>query len=232
MNENVINFDPLKLGKFTVISGPDIALRDSLFQEVKANIVEFSEQNIQSIYSASLFENDSIKLFVSLQELQQIDLSRCCRPKYVFITDSLPTKKSQNTTYISCKNLKGQDKRAFIQTQSQRLMYKFAKISDLYWVENLFDLHFANKLNQLIQNANLFTQYFSKWDVPYSNTAYLKLLNTVDSWMWLKYYQKRNENTKHWIQYLELWARDYVPNDEVLRWMIQNTMDRIHELCQ
>ncbi len=216
-----------------VIYGKDASLAYSFFCEFAGTVVEYNELDLMRFLQTSLIPEPNIKVKVTTNGMKTIvkqdikNWQRAC----IILTDK-PTG-DDRIAEIECDSI---NIKKFLEFHTKRLGYSFENMDDLFWVQNLQDLHFAHKVTQIDPASvkNLFQKDKDQMSLlkKGDKDSLQELWKVMDNpWSWVRYmqlfYSYRNESIlgasyKH----LELWAHKYVPNDEVFIWLCHSIMIR------
>ncbi|USO00760.1 MAG: hypothetical protein H6845_00275 [Alphaproteobacteria bacterium] len=209
----------------------------SMFDEFSGVRVEFKELERINLLQQSLIPERDIKVTATVKEFEKFmkenaenssKWGRCV----IFLLDSNVTSKYKNVAFIGC-NFVNMSK--FINFHKERLGYDLCN-DDLIWVEDLYDLHFANKVSKIDQNAVKLMGSVSvdqmdllKKGDKASAYALWKILD--NPWPFMKqakyvYKYKHKDISASLMDHLDMWARRYTPNDEVLIWLIGSILMR------
>ncbi|QEK37888.1 hypothetical protein FZC35_00615 [Candidatus Cytomitobacter indipagum] len=220
-----------------VIYGKHEEIAYSLFDEFSGAVVDCKEFKNFNLLQNSLIPEPDLKIKMSPKDFKEVfkqDITQWQR-KCIILLDKKPVD-IPNHDLIAEINCDLVNVNKFLEFHIKRLDYKFNSIDDLFWVKNLHDLHFANKINLIDPNAvsNMSTHETNQMSLIKKNDD--KSLNEFWSimenpWSWIRYlqhfYNYRNDDAKSAMcKHLELWSHKYVPNDEIFIWLLRSILMR------
>ncbi|QEK39100.1 hypothetical protein [Candidatus Nesciobacter abundans] len=233
-------FGLINKNKLIFIYSEEDSLSASFFDEFIGQNVEFDQFSENIMLSLGLIQNPPVKIKTTLanaKKILKLNVGNWKRECIVCVDKKIEIKKSEkNYSDIAVVDCKIMNKTKFINFYSSLFGYKFDDVKDVLWVENLYDLHYANKIN-LIDKSLLKTlnteekKTFSSLNSKDLESR-MRLWQNVDSpWSWIRFlqyhYRMRGKSALYAdALHLETWARETTPNDEVFIWMCRQLMER------